>query len=253
MREAPTFDPNADVGRAAQILDLRRDDQLLTLVELQPLPHQRERVGDVDRERARAGTAPASAARPCTSPVACRARGMPETTSRAGRPSAEGSRSSSSRKDVAAARPVLDVDLHGHARARGDADVGQAPPDGDPLAAPPDEQRGDGRQDARVRAQRPPGRGSRCILATEPHREAGEERRRPRGPMASGVLRDRHRRPPRGSPRGSPAGDRPLMTASAVTMMRCASDGDGERLDVVGDHVVALLGGGHRARSAQGS
>ena len=28
----------------------------------------------------------------------------------------------------------------------GDADVGQAPPDGDPLAAPPDEERGDRRQ-----------------------------------------------------------------------------------------------------------
>ena len=46
-------------------------------------------------------------------------------------------------------------------------------------------------------------------------------------------------------------GERPLITASAVTMIRWASDRDGQRLHVVGDHVVALVGGRHSPRRPQ--
>ena len=47
----PPVRAEARVGGGEEVLDLRRDEQLVDLVELQTLPRQREGVGDVDRER----------------------------------------------------------------------------------------------------------------------------------------------------------------------------------------------------------
>ena len=151
-------------------------------------------------------------------------------------------------------RAVLDVERHGDPGAGTDPDVGQPSADRDPLRPTLRSERGDQREgadadrdDLQAGRAEEPGR--------EPHRDARHEdgdaaSREHQWPEHQGfsatgtstsamISRNEHLG-------GAPAHDRVRRDDDAVRQ------GDrGERLHVVGDHVVPLLGGGERARGAQ--
>ena len=103
VREAPTFAPNAASGVPVEVLDLGCHEQVLALVELQSLAHQGERVGDVHRERPELVAAAGLRQDRVGDPLGAVRPGSPRRRAGPGGRATDGSRSSSSRNDVAAA------------------------------------------------------------------------------------------------------------------------------------------------------
>ena len=214
--------PERRVRRAGQVLDLRGDDELLALVELQPLSDQGERVGHVDRQRPQLVPAARLRQDGVRDPLGAVSRDAGDH--QPGRPAERGRQPILEQQERrGGGRAVLDVDLHRHAGPRRDADVGERPVDRDPLPSPANEERRDRRQ--RGQAERDDLQaGGADDPCGQPHGESGEQDGHPAAGRHQGFSATGTGTSARISSRMT-WGDRPLMTASAVTMIRWASTG----------------------------
>ena len=149
--------------------------------------------------------------------------GIPETTMPGG--SAERGRQPilEQQERRGGGRAVLDVDLHRDSGPGRNPDVGERSVDRDPLLSPPDEERRDRRQ--RGQAERDDlEAGGADDPRGQPHGESGEQDGHPAAGRHQGFSATGTGTSARISSRMT-CGDRPLMTASAVTMIRWASTG----------------------------
>ena len=180
-----------------QVLDLRGDDQVLALVELERWRTRANGSDDVDRERPEL-VPPARLRQDRVRDL----RGSPCRDARRRRagPGVRARRAADPRPAGTAWAPAprsrRRVDRDPRARARRGCRTG----DGgcEPRAPPANEERGDQRKrgEPEPTTSRPESRRS----ARPPTSRGRRRRRRVPGPTASGALRDRDRRPRRGSP-----------------------------------------------------